>query len=1459
MASEPTIEWTKLLGMSESEYAHALIAGADGAIYVAGYTTGNLDGQDNQGSYDAFVAKYNPDGTKAWTKLLGTTDHDIANALTAGADGAIYVAGYTTGNLDGQSKQGSYDAFVAKYTPDGTKAWTKLLGTLDHDIANALTAGADGAIYVAGYTMGDLDGQTNNGNYDAFVAKYNPDGTKAWTKLLGTLDHDIAWALTAGADGAIYVAGYTMGDLDGQTNNGNFDAFVAKYNPDGTKAWTKLLGTSGFDYARALTTGADGAVYVAGSTEGNLDGQSKQGSVDAFVAKYNPDGTKVWTKLLGTSVYDYADALTAGVDGAVYVAGNTGGNLDGQTSNGSVDAFIIKLTDTSSLSFSGNTFSLAENSIVGKSVGTLSATSLTGKTITYSITAGNTDVDKDSKSAFAINSSTGAITVNDAGDLNYEARKTFSLTVQASDGSLSSTATATINLTNVDEDPTGSVTINGTAIQGNKLTAVSTVKDPDGDGTAKYQWLRNDVAISGANASVYTLTTSDVGKSIKVKLSYTDGGGTADSVTSSGVTPSPLTGLEFARGGQYLTGVDEDLPTGNVSRRIDAWIKVEQESGLGSVIEWGSQVPKGGRFGMLVNEKGQIYFVGENHDLLGSANLKDGEFHKVSIVFDGSKIGIYVDGKLDIQSATSNLWPTTAKFSALNTVDNDKVFIGRSPGNGEQFLGEIARIAVYENASAPDSTLDFTLDSAKDRGLVSLYDFTDQVKKLFDQNAEDGSLTAFGSFNGEIVYRKENPIIDGKTFSVAENSSVNTSVGTLSATSPTGKAITYSITAGNTDVDKDGKTAFKINASTGAITVNDAGDLNYEGNPTFNLTVQASDGALSSTATATINITNVDEDPTGTVAITGTAVQGNKLSAVSTVKDPDGNGTAKYQWLRNEVAISGANTSTYTLNSSDVGKSIKVRLSYTDGDGFAESVTSAGVTAAGLGPGVSISGSDKTTGEDGNTAVFAVSLNAAPTGNVTLNFAVSDTTEGKLNTSSLTFTKDNWSTPQTLTVTGVDDYANDGDVSYTLMTTVNSSDTAYQALKVTALTLVNKDDKADKPITDYIGTAGKDTYRGSNGNDVLYSGYGNDVLYGGRGHDRLYGEQNSDELFGEDGNDDLYGGYDDDMLYGGSGDDELYGEAGVDRLEGGTGNDYLDGGTGADRMIGGSGNDTYFVDNAKDVIDDQGAATDKDTVIVMATISYKLAANVENAELKDASGAASLTGNTLNNDLTGNGSKNTLDGGGGNDVLDAGAGNDTLVGGEGADILIGGLGTDSLSGGAGDDTADYSEASSAVNINLLTGKATGDGDDTLVSIEDVIGSEGRDIITGNTAGNELIGGLGADRMSLGQDTAVDLLIYRAVTESIATERDRISQFVSQQDRISLSGIDANSKVAGDQAFAFNGTTAKANALWYRQADVDGDKKTNDLIVYADVNGDSRADFEVGLVGVVRLVQADFVL
>ncbi|QJB28666.1 Calx-beta domain-containing protein [Limnospira fusiformis] len=338
-----TKAWTRLLGTSSWDEAHALTTGRDGSIYVAGYTNGNLDGQRNSGWVDAFITKYHPDGTKDWTRLLGTSRSDKAYALTTGSDGSIYVAGSTWGNLDGQRNSGGSDAFITRFQPNGTKAWTRLLGTRGWDEANALTTGRDGSIYVAGRTQGDLDGQTNSGSSDAFITRFQPNGTKDWTRLLGTSVRDGGQTLTTGSDGSIYVAGWTQGNLDGQTNSGGGDAFITKYQPNGTKDWTRLLGTRGWGEARALTTGSDGSIYVAGYIYGDLDGQTNSGNEDAFISRFQPDGTKTWTRLLGTSGYDWAEALTTGRDGSIYVAGGTEGNLGGQTNSGGRDAFITKL------------------------------------------------------------------------------------------------------------------------------------------------------------------------------------------------------------------------------------------------------------------------------------------------------------------------------------------------------------------------------------------------------------------------------------------------------------------------------------------------------------------------------------------------------------------------------------------------------------------------------------------------------------------------------------------------------------------------------------------------------------------------------------------------------------------------------------------------------------------------------------------------------------------------------------------------------------------------------------------------------------------------------------------------------------------------------------------------------------------------------------------------------------
>ena len=85
---------------------------------------------------------------KVWTKLLGSTSDDLANALTTGLDGSIYVSGITGGALDGQTSSGGWDTFLTKYSADGSKAWTKLLDTSVDDIALTLTTGLDSINFI---------------------------------------------------------------------------------------------------------------------------------------------------------------------------------------------------------------------------------------------------------------------------------------------------------------------------------------------------------------------------------------------------------------------------------------------------------------------------------------------------------------------------------------------------------------------------------------------------------------------------------------------------------------------------------------------------------------------------------------------------------------------------------------------------------------------------------------------------------------------------------------------------------------------------------------------------------------------------------------------------------------------------------------------------------------------------------------------------------------------------------------------------------------------------------------------------------------------------------------------------------------------------------------------------------------------------------------------------------------
>jgi len=174
------------------------------------------------------------------------------------------------------------------------------------------------------------------------------------------------------------------------------------------------------------------------------------------------------------------------------------------------------------------------------------------------------------------------------------------------------------------------------------------------------------------------------------------------------------------------------------------------------------------------------------------------------------------------------------------------------------------------------------------------------------------------------------------------------------------------------------------------------------------------------------------------------------------------------------------------------------------------------------------------------------------------------------------------------------------------------------------------------------------------------------------------------------------------------------------------GNDYIYGFDGADTIYAGDGNDVVYVyDSLGDTVD-LGAGAD-------FFLSYGASAN-DTIEAGD------------DNDI--------VAAGGGNDIINGGAGNDILEGSTGDDSLIGGSGDDSLYGQDGIDTVDYSAAASGVTVDLGSGTATGDGTDTLYTMENAIGSANADTLTGSTGNNMLDGKAGADTLygGYGNDT-----------------------------------------------------------------------------------------------------------
>jgi hypothetical protein len=331
-----------------------------------------------------------------YSTYLGEGDAVYIKGIDVDANGAFYVTGNagtlmlmfpTTGNAFDRTYNLNGDAFVSKFSADGTTLiYSTFLGGQSVDGATDLAVDASGAAYVTGST-GSSDFPTTAGSWDAtfsggdgYLAKLAPSGgTLLYSTFVGgPAATGVADTIAVTADGAAVIAGatdssnfpVTPGAYD-TSHNGLGDAFVMKLNPAGSgRLYCTYLGGVGSDSITDIVCDAGGSVFVTGSTGSNdfpttpgAFDSSLSGSSDAFVARLDSSGSALaYSSLLGGSTSDASEAVAVDAAGSFYLGGwtrssnfpATPGAFDSSFNGcmGCTDGFVTKFDSAGALAYS---------------------------------------------------------------------------------------------------------------------------------------------------------------------------------------------------------------------------------------------------------------------------------------------------------------------------------------------------------------------------------------------------------------------------------------------------------------------------------------------------------------------------------------------------------------------------------------------------------------------------------------------------------------------------------------------------------------------------------------------------------------------------------------------------------------------------------------------------------------------------------------------------------------------------------------------------------------------------------------------------------------------------------------------------------------------------------------------------------------------------------------------------
>lgn len=234
--ADGNLAWDQNLNLNALDEPTSVTVNVDGGGYVVGQATATLHGQTFVGgNSDVFLIKFNSSGVLEWTRMVGSSQADSPTSVVSDNSSNAYVTGSVSGqgstlvSFLTSTTLGGFDSFLLKYDPSGDMLWHQMIASASDDKAGAIDLDDSGNVYIAGYTNGSLDNECFSGQEDMFLTKYSPSGTRQWTRSIVTQTLDTGIAVSATGDG-VHVVGSTHALLVGNTPTaGSSDLFLAKY------------------------------------------------------------------------------------------------------------------------------------------------------------------------------------------------------------------------------------------------------------------------------------------------------------------------------------------------------------------------------------------------------------------------------------------------------------------------------------------------------------------------------------------------------------------------------------------------------------------------------------------------------------------------------------------------------------------------------------------------------------------------------------------------------------------------------------------------------------------------------------------------------------------------------------------------------------------------------------------------------------------------------------------------------------------------------------------------------------------------------------------------------------------------------------------------------------------------------------------------------------------------------